>query len=76
MKESLQDIFIYVKKKLFSISLDKKKWNVNILSFDINPVFEVKAIEDNRIFFDISVSAVYLKDKISLSILKLLLQAM
>ena len=74
--KSLQDIFIYIKKKLFSLSFDKKKWNINILSFDINPKFEVKVIEDNHIFFDISVSVNHLKDDISFSIIKLLLQNM
>jgi hypothetical protein len=74
--KSIQDIFIYVKKRLFSLSLDKKKWNVNILSFDINPIFEVKAIDDNQIYFDMSVTAIHLKDDISFSIIKLLLRAM
>jgi|GEM_PF-1232385 len=74
--KSLQDIFMYIKNKFFSISLDKKNWNVNILSFNIEPVFEVKAIEDDQIFFDIKVTADYHKDKISFSIIKLLQKTM
>ena len=74
--KAIQNIFIYIKKYIFSISLDKKSWDVNILSFNIEPDFNVKAIDDKHIFFDIEVTANYLKDEISFSIVKLLLRAM
>ena len=74
--EAIQDIFIYIKKNIFSISLDKKSWDVNILSFNIEPDFNVKAVEDKHIFFDIEVTANYFKDEISFSIVRLLLRAM
>ena len=74
--KSLRDLFFYVKKKFFSMSFDKKNWNVNILSFEVEPIFEVKAIEDDHIFFNINVNANYYKDKISFSIINLLLRSM
>ena len=71
--KSMTDIYIYLKKNMFSISFDHENWNSNILSFDINPVFEVKVDNDNIINFNIIVNANYDKSKISLSIVKLLL---
>lgn len=72
---SQHDIFIYIKKKLFSLSFDKENWNVNILSFNIKPDFLVKAIEEKHIFFNMSVNIVYEKDKINFSLIKILLDS-
>jgi hypothetical protein len=70
---SMTDIYIFIKKNMFSLSFDHKNWNANILSFDINPLFEAKVSAGNVINFNIIVDANYDKDKISLSIVKLLL---
>lgn len=71
--KALQNIYLYIKGISFSVSFDKKNWNPNILSFDINPNIEVYAKDDNRIFFKVSATAIYNKDKTSFSIIKLLL---
>ena len=72
--KSLQDMFIYIKGNRFSLSFDKINWNLNILSFKIDPKIEVKAISNNEIFFNVTATAMYEKDKISMSIIKLLLR--
>jgi hypothetical protein len=71
--KSMTDIFLYYKKNMFSISFDQINWDSNIFAFDINSLIEVKVNEGNQINFNISVSANYDNNKISLSILKLLL---
>ncbi len=72
---SMQDIFIFIKKKLFSLSFDKVDWNVNILSFNIKPNFLVKAIDDNHIYFDFSINVMYEKGKINFSLIEVLLES-
>ena len=74
--KSLQDMFIYIKGNRFSLSFDKINWNLNILSFKIDPKIEVKAISNNEIFFNVTATAMYEKDKISMSIIKLLLRTL
>jgi hypothetical protein len=71
--KSLTDIYIFIKKNMFSLSFDHKNWNANILSFDIKPIFEARVSQGNVINFNIIVDANYDKDKVSLSIVKLLL---
>jgi hypothetical protein len=72
--KSLQNMFIFIKGKRFSLSFDKINWNLNILSFSIDPKFEIKATSNNQVFFDITATALYEKNKISMSIIKLLLR--
>ena len=74
--KSLQDMYIYIKGKRFSLSFDKINWNLNILSFIIDPKIEVKAISNNEIFFNITATAMYKKNKISMSVIKLFLKAL
>lgn len=72
--KSLEDMYIYLHNKMFSLSFDKKNWNINILSFNVEPQFVVKSIEENQIHFDISVNINYQKDKINFSLIKLLFE--
>lgn len=71
-----QNIYLYIKGKKFSISFDKINWNPNVLSFQIEPTFDVRAIDDKHIFFDLAASAYFHEDKISMSIINLLLKAL
>lgn len=71
---AIQDIFVYIKGKRFTLSFDKKNWNPNILSFDIKPDIFVTATSENVIHFDIEALANFEKDKISMSIMQLLLK--
>lgn len=73
---SMQDIFIFIKKKLFSLSFDKVNWDVNIFSFNIKPDILVKAIEDKHIYFDFKVDVMYEKGKINFSLIEVLLESM
>ena len=54
----------------------KKNWDVSVLSFEIEPSFKITATDNNKVFFDIYTSAVYDKDKKSLSIVKLLMRSL
>ncbi len=74
--KSLQDMFFFLKGRRFSFSFDKKNWNLNVLSFEIEPQIEVKAISNNEIFFDINATATYEKNRVSMSIIKLLLRSL
>ena len=74
--KSLQDMFIYIKGNRFSLSFDKIDWNLNILSFKIDPKIEVKAISNSEIFFNVTATAMYEKNKISMSIIKLFLRTL
>jgi len=74
--KALQNIYIYIKGMSFSVSFDKRNWNPNILSFDINPDIEVYAKEDNEVFFNVTATAIYDKDKVSMSLVKLFLKRM
>lgn len=74
--KSMMDIFIYFNNMRLSMSFDKSKWDVSVLSFEIDPVFNIKAVEDNKIFFDINTTAIYDENKKSLSVVKLLLRNM
>jgi hypothetical protein len=71
----MRDIFIFIKKKLFSLSFDKINWNVNILSFNIKPDILVKAIEENHIYFDFSINVMYEKGKINFSLIEVLMES-
>lgn len=73
--KSLQNLYFYLRSKMFSLSFDKINWNLNILSFNIQPDIEVRSISNNEIFFDIKAIAIYEKNKISSSIINLLLRA-
>lgn len=73
--KSLQNLYFYLRSKMFSLSFDKINWNLNILSFNIQPNIEVRSTGNNEIFFDIKASAIYEKNKISSSIINLLLRA-
>jgi len=73
---SLKDIYIYFDNKKFSLSFDRKNWDVSILSFDIKPSLNVTTVNDNEIYFDVHTSAVYDKTKKSFSIAKLLINAL
>ncbi len=74
--KSIQNMYFYLRSKMFSLSFDKINWNLNILSFNIEPNIEVRSISNNEIFFDIKASAIYEKNKISASIINLLLRAL
>ncbi len=71
---ALKDIYIYLSGMKLSMSFDKSKWNVSLLSFEIDPVFNIRAVADNRIFFNINTTAIYDENKKSLSVVKLLLR--
>lgn len=73
--KSIQNMYFYLRSKMFSFSFDKINWNLNILSFNIEPNIEVRSISNNEIFFDIKATAIYEKNKISSSIINLLLRA-
>lgn len=74
--KSSRDFFIYMKNMLPSLSFDKENWDVSIFSFTIEPEFEVYAVDDNEIFFDIKTTANYEKDRKSFSVVKLLVGLM
>lgn len=73
--KALQSLFVYFYKMSLSLSFDKNNWDVSVLSFDIEPSFKITAIDNDKVFFDIYTSAVYDKNKKSLSIVKLLIKA-
>ena len=75
--EAMQNIYFYVKNIYsFYVSLDKKNWGLNIISFETKPAIEIFVKEDNEYFFNFSTTINYYKDKVSImpSLLKLLLR--
>ncbi len=72
--KAAQDIFIYLKGRTFTLSFDKMNWNPNIFSFDIRPDVFVSATSDKDIYFDVEAQASFEKNKISMSIIQLLLK--
>lgn len=76
MLKAMQDLYFFIKKRMLSFSFDKINWNLNVLSFSINPVFDVYAKEDNEIYFNINATANYNEKQTSFSLVKLLLNAM
>lgn len=70
---SLRDFYIYFRNSMLSLSFDRENWGVSILSFKVDPVFEIYSEEDDKVIFDISADAVYDANEKSLSIVKLLL---
>jgi len=75
--KAVDNIYLYTKNiYIFMISLDKKNWGLNIFSFDTKPAIEVYAKDDKELFFNISTTLNYNKDKVSIvpSILKIILR--
>jgi hypothetical protein len=71
----LTDLYIFIKNKMFSLSFDNQNWNINIFYFNIDPKLEIKAVEDNKISYDIKIKANYQDSEVSFSILSLLLNS-
>ena len=71
--QSLTDIFVFMKKKLFSLSFDGKNWNENVLCFELDPQIEITATGENYILIDYSIFLDYRKDRMSLSVINLFL---
>lgn len=73
---SAQDLFIYVKNLMLSLSFDKINWDVSIFSFEVEPSFIVKAVSDDQIYFNVYAHALYNEEAKSTSIVKLLMNMM
>ena len=50
--KSLRDIFVYVKNKMLSLSFNRKKWSLSILSLKFSPSVTIKSVSDKKIQFD------------------------
>ena len=54
-----RDMYIYLNKKLVSLSFDKKKWGLSLLSLKINPEVEITANDEEYIYFDMKLTLNY-----------------
>lgn len=71
--KAMQNLYFYVTPKMVSFSFDKKNWNLNLLSFSVEPNIEVFAKENNHIFFNVVTTAIYDAQQTSFSLIKLIL---
>jgi hypothetical protein len=66
--KALHDFYLYmISRSSFIISIDKKKWGLNIVSSNVKPNIEMYAKEDNEIFFNLSTTLNIDSNKISTS---------
>ncbi len=71
--KAMQNLYFFIRRMMMSFSFDKINWNLNILSFSVDPKVEVYAKDDNHIFMDINAEANYDAKKNSMSLVKLIL---
>ncbi|MCG8571592.1 MAG: hypothetical protein MJB14_15765 [Spirochaetes bacterium] len=71
--QSLTDIYFYIRKKFFALSFDNKKWNENVLFFEVIPEIEITAFDENNILIDYTIFLDYQKNRLSLSVINLLM---
>lgn len=57
----IRDIFIYIKNRMISMSFDNVNWNVNLLSFRLEPKITTVSDEKNNIIFNFNVNLNYIK---------------
>lgn len=70
--KAMQDLYFFVTPRMVSFSFDKKNWNLNLLSFAVEPNIDVYAKENNHVFFNVLATANYNAEQTSFSLLKLL----
>ncbi|MBN2546206.1 MAG: hypothetical protein JXB50_10445 [Spirochaetes bacterium] len=73
--KAMQNLYFFIRKMMFSFSFDKVNWNLNLLSFSVDPKVEVYAKDDNHVFFDVTAEANYNAEKSSMSLIKLIVDA-
>jgi len=73
--KAMQNLYFFIRKMMFSFSFDKVNWNLNLLSFSVDPKVEVYAKDDNHVFFDVTAEANYDATKTSMSLVKLIIGA-